>query len=169
VLAVASAFDHARFGHAMSHGCINLSLADLSRISQFLDGHHVDGVQLAITLGLFVAGVAVSLIVAAVIVVRLPANYLRGGERAAHQTTHPVLRALLIVGKNLVGAALIAVGLVLSIPGVPGQGLLTIFIGVTLVDFPGKRWVERRILGVPAILRAVNRLRRRWGRAPLEL
>ena len=63
--------------------------------------------------------------------------------------------------------ALILFGVLLSLPGVPGQGLLTILVGLLLLDMPGKQQLERRLLGRPAIIHAVNRLRDRVGRKPL--
>lgn len=67
------------------------------------------------------------------------------------------------IARNLVGVLLVAVGLVLALPGVPGQGLLTIAAGLLLADFPGKR----RLLGQRRVLRAVNRVRTRAGVAPI--
>jgi len=73
------------------------------------------------------------------------------------------------VGKNLLGLVLVALGVVLSVPGVPGQGLLTILIGIILLDFPGKRALVQRLVGRPAVLGAINRLRARFRRPPMEL
>ena len=64
---------------------------------------------------------------------------------------------------------LVLLGLIMAIPGVPGQGLLTALIGLTLLSFPGKRRLERRFVRMPALLRAINRLRARFARPPLEL
>jgi hypothetical protein len=80
-----------------------------------------------------------------------------------------VIRALALVGKNLAGVVLVLLGLIMALPGVPGQGLLTALIGLTLLSFPGKRRVERRFVRIPALLRAINRLRARFARPPLEL
>ena len=60
-------------------------------------------------------------------------------------------------------------GLVMALPGIPGQGILTMIVGLTMLDFPGKRGLERRLIGRPHILHALNRLRARFGRAPLEM
>ena len=49
-----------------------------------------------------------------------------------------MLRVLALVAKNVAGAVLILLGLVMALPGIPGQGLLTMIIGVTLLDFPGQ-------------------------------
>ena len=67
------------------------------------------------------------------------------------------------------GVLLIALGVLMSLPGVPGQGLLTIFIGLVLVDFPGKRTVERKIVSLPGVIRGMNRLRTRFGKPPVTL
>jgi hypothetical protein len=64
---------------------------------------------------------------------------------------------------------LVALGLVLSIPGIPGQGFLTILIGLTLVDFPGKRKLEIRIMRNHTVRAGANAIRRRFGKAPFEL
>jgi hypothetical protein len=80
---------------------------------------------------------------------------------------HPVIRWLGLILKNLAGGLLVFLGLVLSVPGIPGQGLLTVLIGLVLIDFPGKRKVERAILRRPQIRETVGRLRRRFGKPPL--
>ena len=86
--------------------------------------------------------------------------------RGAARATGGVLRA---VAKNLAGIALIVVGVALSLPGVPGQGVLTVLVGVMLLDIPGKKRLERRIVAHPKVLASMNRLRDRFGREPLRL
>lgn len=73
------------------------------------------------------------------------------------------------VGRNVVGAALVVVGGLLALPGVPGQGLLTIACGLLLMDVPGKRGLERRLLRHPTVRDAVTALRARYGKPPLQL
>src|SRR5580700_2224334 len=55
---------------------------------------------------------------------------------------HLALSWAILIGKNLLGAIIFFFGILLSLPGVPGPGLLTILIGVMLLDFPGKRRLE---------------------------
>jgi hypothetical protein len=43
------------------------------------------------------------------------------------------------------------------------------FIGFVLLEFPGKRRMERRLLARPRVRSAVDRLRTRFGREPLRL
>jgi hypothetical protein len=103
-----------------------------------------------------------SLALVAKIVLALPEDYFEA-ERPPHAgwTARRVAR-------NAGGVLLIVVGAVLSIPGVPGQGLLTILVGVFLVDFPERHRLERFLLRQPGVLPALNRLRARFRRPPLR-
>ncbi len=119
---------------------------------------------------LFLVTIIGSLLVAGVLLVKLPVTYFQDfHSRDVWADRHPVLRLTARSGKNVLGAILVVVGMILALPGVPGQGLLTILIGLMLLDLPGKRRLERRIVGRPRILRTINRLRKRFGRPPLVL
>jgi hypothetical protein len=103
-------------------------------------------------------------------VTRIPADYFRGDEPPPlWADRHPLVRWPLRVLKNLVGVLLVALGAVLSVPGIPGQGVLTMLVGVTLLDFPGKRRAEKWVLGRRGVLAGINKLRARAGRPPLVL
>jgi hypothetical protein len=80
---------------------------------------------------------------------------------------HPVLKVILCVIRNLFGYLLILLGIALSLPGVPGQGLLTILMGVLLIDFPGKHRAERWLLMRRGVLTTVNKVRARFNRPPI--
>ena len=49
----------------------------------------------------------------------------------------------------------------------PGQGVLTIVIGIMLLDFPGKYRFERRLVAYGPVLKAINGIRRAARRQPL--
>jgi hypothetical protein len=49
----------------------------------------------------------------------------------------------------------------------PGQGILTMLIGISLTDFPGKFHVERWFIEKPAVFKALNWIRRRAKKPPL--
>lgn len=109
------------------------------------------------------------LIVVPWLVSRIPADYFVGPHRprtpfAAH---HPVLRLLAVIAKNLIGAALIVAGILMLI--LPGQGVLTVVIGVLLMDFPGKHRLERKLIRQRPVLRSINWLRRRSGVEPIRV
>ena len=116
-----------------------------------------------------VLGFVLSIAATSFVLVRLPADYFSRDRRtleAAGRLT--VGRVLALLAKNLAGWVLIALGIVLSVPGVPGQGLLTILLGVMLADFPGKYRLERAIVRRGPIRKTVNALRKRFGRPPFE-
>ena len=112
----------------------------------------------------FATGV-LSLIMVSAIIVFLPVDYFdEGSRRPLLETSHPVLRYAAVAGKNLVGFLLVLLGIFLAVPGVPGQGLLTILLGLILMDFPGKFRLERWLLRRRGVLRTANAVRRRFGK-----
>src|SRR5215207_11552292 len=126
--------------------------------------------QVLFGVALSVVTFVLSLAVVTLVLVKLPANYFHSShdrEFLAHR--HPVLRACGIFVKNLLGLLLVGAGVVMSLPGVPGQGVLTILLGIMLLDFPGKRTLETRIVSRPRVNGAVNALRARFGKPPLML
>ena len=114
----------------------------------------------------FVVSIAVTILV----LIKLPDTYFKAShEREFWTDRHPVLRWGGLVLKNLLGALLVLLGVVMSLPGVPGQGVLTILLGVMLLDFPGKRRLELKLVSRPKVLRTINRIRQRFDRTPLQL
>jgi hypothetical protein len=119
--------------------------------------------------GLFLGSLASLLLVALllpVIVVRLPEDYfatVRHEPPVMHSAGYWIWR----VGKNALGAVFLLAGFLMLF--LPGQGLLTILIGLLLLEFPGKRRLERRLVQRPSILHFLNRLRERRGRPPLHV
>jgi hypothetical protein len=119
---------------------------------------------------LFVLLFVVSLLIVGALLVGIPPTFfLDRHARGFWIDRHPVLRLAGAVVKNILGVGLILLGVALSLPGIPGQGLLTILIGLALVDFPGKRRGERWLLRRGAVLEKINRLRARFGQPPLVL
>jgi hypothetical protein len=119
---------------------------------------------------LFVVSFAISLGVVSFILVKIPPDYFKEDRPNAFWSgRHPMIRLLGILGKNLLGIILIALGIVMSIPGVPGQGILTILLGIMLLDFPGRQKFERKIVSQSRVLKSINRLRHRFGKPELVL
>ena len=122
----------------------------------------VDAGAVLLAIGVWVALTLGSLLIVLRVVLALPADYFERGPDAGRPWT------LRRVARNVGGLVLIAVGAVLSVPGIPGQGLLTMLVGVVLVDFPGRQRIERALLRRPGVLASLNRLRVRFGRPPLR-
>jgi hypothetical protein len=111
----------------------------------------------------------VTLIIFPLAIVFLPEDYfVRHRRDPAHQTRrHPAIWLTLTILKNLVGWAFILAGIAMLV--LPGQGILTILIGVSLANFPGKYALERRLVRKPAVARALNRIREKAGKPRLEI
>ncbi|MFZ4577877.1 MAG: hypothetical protein ACOYOB_05705 [Myxococcota bacterium] len=120
-------------------------------------------------LALFVTLLAISLLVTGFVLVRLAPDHFGSHPGPSFAGFSRPVRLALLVGKNVLGVAVVTLGVFLALPGVPGQGLLTILLGLLLVDGPGKRRLERWILLRPGVLAGLNRLRSRWKRPPLVL
>ena len=108
-----------------------------------------------------------TLISVPILVVRIPPDYFSRGKRHSKPWAnhHPVVRAMLVIGKNALGYILVVAGIIMLV--LPGQGIFTILIGIMLLNFPGKYQLERWIVARRLVFRSINWLRRRAGRAPL--
>jgi Putative transmembrane protein (PGPGW) len=135
--------EHA-WGWVMSHGWLSFGLAIAS---------------LVMLVG--------SILVLPFLVARLPEDYFRDPQPYVGRLRqlHPLGHMALLVLKNLVGWVLVLAGIAMLL--LPGQGVLTILVGLVLCDFPGKRALERGLAGRPAVLGALNWMRRRAGQGPL--
>jgi len=102
------------------------------------------------------------------VIARLPHDYFSRRSRAVWRRTadEPLPALVLTVVKNVLGAILVILGIIMLVT--PGQGLLTILLGMMLMNFPGKYRVERWMVRRPGVLRALNWLRRRHGEMPFE-
>lgn len=126
--------------------------------------------QMALAAGLFVFSLAVSFLSIAVVMVKVPEDYFSSHHvRDFLPGKSWFVRWGATIVKNVFGLFLILLGIVLSLPGIPGQGFLTILLGLILVDIPGKRPLEARIIKRPAVLSAINNLRARYNKAPLVM
>lgn len=116
--------------------------------------------------GIFVGSIVVSILIVGVMIVKIPANYFSSHyQQDFLPNSSWVTRWGATIAKNLVGAVLVAAGIVMLIG--PGQGILTILVGLILMDIPGKRPLEARIIKRPTVLAAVNKLRAKYDKPEL--
>ena len=123
---------------------------------------------------LWLGGISILVLIASVValpwlVTRIPDDYFCHPRRApaSWEPAHPAVRIAFLVLKNLLGFVLLAGGFLLLF--VPGQGLLTMAVGLLLIDYPGKFALERRVVAIEPVFKGLNWLRRRRGIAPLKL
>ena len=101
-------------------------------------------------------------------VAQIPQDYFLPSKRQTSkwQEQKPILRFVFVVGKNMLGLSLILGGLLMLI--LPGQGLLTIVTGLLLVNYPGKYKLEQKLVSIPSIYKALNWIRFKANKPPLQ-
>ena len=110
-----------------------------------------------------------SIVLVWIVIIHMPVDYLTP-ERKPEETRfsgRPLIRVCIVVVKNLVGLLFVMAGIIMLFT--PGQGVMFIFIGVTLLDFPGKRSLIRRMVSRRRVLTAINRIRTKSHKPPLEV
>ena len=119
--------------------------------------------KIAVVAVFSVVSLVLSLLLSGRMLIRLPPDHFTSRRRP------PPTSLCAKVGWNLLGGALVVLGIALSIPGVPGQGALTILAGLILMDFPGKHRLLLAVLRRGPVRGVVDRLRAQSGRPPLEI
>jgi|SRR5215204_5141762 len=116
----------------------------------------------------FTVSLLVSALVVGIVIVKIPDNYFSSHyQHDFLPNSSWLMRWGAVVAKNIVGLMLVIAGIVMLIG--PGQGILTILIGLILMDIPGKRPFEARIIKQPAVLAVVNNLRAKYNKPPLVM
>lgn len=135
-------------------------------VERFLDGFapYVAGLTAASAV-MFIAG----LLATPLLITLLPENYfLRDPPRAHVRTaTNRVRRALTLLLRNILGTVFLLAGVAMLV--LPGQGLLSIFVGLTFLEFPGKRRWELALVSRKPVIGTINWIRERAGKNPLLL
>ena len=118
--------------------------------------------------GLSLLGLATVVLGVPWVVARLPPDYFNQAHRAVWRSSGEEPWFALVLGglKNLVGAVLVLLGVIMLVT--PGQGLITLLVGLLLMNFPGKYQLERWLVGRRGVLPALNWMRRRGGHPPFD-
>ncbi len=96
-------------------------------------------------------------------IILLPVDFFARIPEKPFTRRHPLVAFLLIILRNALGGVLLIAGIIMLF--VPGQGLLTILMGLALIDFPGKHTLLLRMISNPRIYEAANGIRR-WAGKP---
>lgn len=140
----------------------------MSWLTGFWDSLTLSGVLIGVSL--FLVSLVISFGAIGVVMVKVPPHYFSSRHDRDFLPNSPwLVRWSAVIAKNIAGVFLILLGIILSLPGVPGQGILTILLGIIFLDIPGKRPIEARIIKRPAVLAAINKLRAKYNKLPLEL
>ena len=109
-----------------------------------------------------------SIVLAWFFIMKMPIDYLTNDQSRVYtfRKKHPIAGGALMICKNLFGLLLMISGIIMLF--IPGQGVLFIFLGLTLVDFPRKKRLIRRMFKWRNTLNVINRIRRQANQPPLE-
>lgn len=116
-------------------------------------------------LGLALGSLALVVVLLPLFVLQLPADYFVASRQELRAERTPLGWAWRVL-RNVLGLFFVLAGGAMLV--LPGQGLLTILIGLLLLEFPGKRTLERKLVARPGIKAFLDRIRARGGKPPLE-
>jgi len=111
-------------------------------------------------------GLVIGLLLTPILVTRIPPDYFLYRRRHSADRRYPVLNLILLAVKNVIGAAFVLAGLLLLF--LPGQGLITLLLGLMIMNYPGKFALERWLIRRPHVLPALNWLREKYDHPPLK-
>jgi hypothetical protein len=121
---------------------------------------------IAILSGLSVGCFLLSLVALPWMVCRIPEDFFLTADFRSEQSRATGGRWIISGIKNLLGAGLFLVGGILLF--MPGQGLLTMLMGVILMDFPGKKRVLGKLLTREDVRTSLNWIRKKMKVTPLR-
>lgn len=101
-------------------------------------------------------------------ILRIPADYFENETTPSLKKMQipKFLNISFLVLKNILGLILFLGGFMMLFT--PGQGILSMIIGLSLTNFPGKRSLERRLIANKKIFSIINAVRKKGGVIPLK-
>ena len=106
-----------------------------------------------------------SLLIVPWIICRLNKNFfLHLHEHTKKEDEHPATFILLKLLRYFMGSLLLFAGILMLF--LPGQGLLTMILGISLLDFPGKRTLIDWVLHFHPIQNGLNWIREKGTKSP---
>ena len=99
------------------------------------------------------------------LVALIPIDYFVYKKNSKFKTKYPFTWLISMIIKNIIGYLLIFGGILMLV--LPGQGLFTIFIGLMMSNYPGKYYIEKKIIAIPSILKTINWLRKQSNKEPI--
>lgn len=132
----------------------------------FINNILIEYENLLIIVGVISAVVfVVSLVAMPFLLSKIPVDYFVQNKQ--HKAEIKGLRDLLIIGiKTIVGLVLFLAGIVMLVT--PGQGIISILLGLFLLEFPGKRKLELKFIHHELTFKTMNWLRSKANRPPFK-
>lgn len=102
------------------------------------------------------------------IIGRLPTNYFIRHRQMVEEKhrRHPFIARLAFVVRNLVGFVFLVAGIAMLV--LPGQGIITILIGISFMDFPQKHLLLDSLVRRNKVIKLLNWIRSKEKKADFE-
>ena len=109
-----------------------------------------------------------SLIAIPWIIGKLPQHYFvyhRKKVEKRHEQ-HPLVARLTLLFRNFVGFVFLLAGIAMLV--LPGQGIITMLIGISFMDFPKKQQIVDHLVRHPRVVKVLNWIRLKEKKPPFE-
>ena len=101
------------------------------------------------------------------IVRRIPSDYfLTLSKEQPRVKDYDIKSLFIILSRNIFGILLFVSGVIMLF--LPGQGLITIFVSLLLLDFPGKKKFIAYLTGIRSIQKTINWIRKKAQKKPIK-
>jgi Ca2+/Na+ antiporter len=104
-----------------------------------------------------------SLLLTTSLIGKIPQDYFIHTNKHKVEIEH-LGHLIIVVIRTLIGFVLLIAGIIMLVT--PGQGIITILLGLFLMEFPGKRKLELKFIKHNPTFKALNWLRNKAGKSP---
>ena len=105
-----------------------------------------------------------SIIIIPKIIINLSSDFFINGKNPRMDDQNLLIRIVFSLIKNALGFLLFLCVIIMLF--IPGQGLLTMFLGLVLMDIPGKHRLQLYFLRLRAVQKSLNWIRNKNGAPP---
>jgi purine-cytosine permease-like protein len=139
-------------------------LENIKYIIQLLLNFITDEKVIIILTSVSMISLVLSIFIIPYVIVNIPENYFISKRRVRKKG---IIYLFTRIIKNLFGLVLGLIGFIMIFT--PGQGLLFLFIGFMMLNFPGKYNLEKKLIKNKKIYNSINRIRKKYNKPPLKL
>jgi len=107
----------------------------------------------------------VSLLLTPFLLGKIPQEYFVHTNQHKVEINH-LGHLVVVIIRTLIGFVLLVAGIIMLVT--PGQGIISILLGLFLMEFPGKRKLELKIINHEPTFKALNWLRSKANKPPFD-
>ena len=106
-----------------------------------------------------------SLLLTPLLLGKIPQDYFIHTNQHKVEIEH-LGHLIIVVIRTLIGFVLLIAGIIMLVT--PGQGIISILLGLFLMEFPGKRKLELKLINHEPTFKALNWLRGKANKEPFD-